>query len=473
MTAPIYDFLNKIKNENPYPFHMPGHKRQAPFPMPSFEMDITEINGADNLHKPEGIIRQALDSLSRLVGSDESFFCVNGSSGALLSAIMCLLKDGEKILVARNCHRSVHNGILLRGAIPVYVYPKILENGLCGGILKEDIQRAIEKYPDIKGVILTSPTYEGFTSDIKGIADYLHSKSIPLVIDEAHGAHFGFNPYFPSSALSQNADLVIQSWHKTLPTFTQSSVVHLKSDLIDRACFFSYLSMLQTSSPSYLFMGAMDKCRSLLEENGEKLFSEYAQRLKALREKLLHLDKIRLIDKEVIGKAGIVDFDKGKLVFEINSDINGNMLENMLIKDYNFQIEMSGLNHIILMTSLMDTDAGFDRLEKALREINSRLQFKAKGSEIAYKSKNSLSIAQIPPKMAFELPKAKIKLQNAENKISADFITPYPPGVPILAPGEIIQKSHIEEIENMIFNGIKVLGIDEKMNLEFINQNSL
>lgn len=458
MTAPVYDFLENLSKKNPYPFHMPGHKRQKLYEMPLFDFDITEIDGADNLHKSEGIIKQAQQLMAKTVGAKESFFIVNGSSCAIMASIMSVCREGDKILVARNCHRSVYNGIVLSGAIPVYIYPKVLENGLIGAISPKDVEYTLTQYNDIKALVITSPTYEGFCSDIKKIGDMLHEKNIPIIVDEAHGAHFGFYDYFPADALSQGADVVIQSWHKTLPVLTQCSVAHIGSDLVDRDKFFSYISMLQTSSPSYIFMSAIDKCREILENNGSELFKNYTQNLACLRKDLLNLKKIKLIDSEILNKAEITDFDKGKLVFEINSSINGNMLENILIKDYNFQIEMSGLKHIILMTSVMDTMESYEKLSNAMFEINSRLSYNK--NTINTDIKAEIAIAKISPKTAFNMSKKNVSLDKAENQICGDFIIPYPPGIPILAPGELISKNDIIKIKKMHDSGIKIIGIN-------------
>ncbi len=460
MTAPIYSFLEELNKKNIYPFHMPGHKRKALFNIDPFSFDITEICGADNLHKPDGIIKQAQQLMAKLAGADESFFCVNGSSAALMAAIMSVCKPNEKILAARNCHRSVYNGILLSGASPVYIYPQNLENSIPAGISPHETQEALNLYPDIKAMIITSPTYEGFCSNIKEIADILHKKNLPLIVDEAHGAHFGFDDYFPKSALSQGADLVIQSWHKTLPVFTQTGVAHIKSDIIDRDLFFSYLSMLQTTSPSYLFMAVLDKCRDILQTQSDKLFKAYAQRLDELRSSLLKLKKFRLIDKEILNKASIAQFDKGKLVFEINCDKNVNLLEKMFIKDYNFQIESAGLNHIILMTSIMDTKKDFKMLLNALNDAETKLNFKA-AKKPAYIKKEP-SNPEISPHNAFKLKKRLADINECENKICADFLIPYPPGVPLLAPGEIIKKSDIEAIKNIRQCGINIIGLNNK-----------
>lgn len=458
MAAPIYDFLKDLSKKNTYPFHMPGHKRKELFKIFPYDFDITEIIGADNLHKPEGIIKEAQELMAKLIGAKESFFIVNGSSAALMSAVMSVCKSEDKILAARNCHRSVYNGILLSGAKPIYIYPETLKNSLIGGISPDMVEYALNTYEDIKAVILTNPTYEGFCSDIEKISKIVHKKNIPLIVDEAHGAHFAFSDYFPKPALAQGADIAVQSWHKTLPVLTQCSAAHINSEYIKSEEFGAYISIFQTTSPSYLFMSAIDKCRDILEERGEYLFDKYTKRLDKLRKSLLDLKIIKLVDNEILKKAEIADYDRGKLVFEINCDKNGNNLEKKLIKDYNLQIEMSSMSHIILMTSIMDTKKSYKKLKKALYEIDSDLNYSKKDS---INIKKGIVCPEISPKESYNLKKRLINIEQSEKKISADFIIPYPPGIPILAPGEVIQIQDIEKIKEFHQNGIKIIGLND------------
>lgn len=278
----MQDLLEKLQEyraEDMYPFHMPGHKRKPlPFPNP-YSIDITEIDGFDNLHHAEGILKEAQERAADLYGSKECFYLVNGSTCGLLAAICAATKKRDKVLVARNCHKAVYHALYLNELQAEYIYPVITKSGIQGQIEPEQVKKALLLNPDIAAVILTSPTYEGVVSDINAIAGIAHERGIPLIVDEAHGAHLGFGAGFPENAVRQGADAVIMSLHKTLPSFTQTALLHLCSERIDKDAVKMYLGMFETSSPSYLFMAGMDSCIRVVKEQGNILFSDYRKLL--------------------------------------------------------------------------------------------------------------------------------------------------------------------------------------------------
>ena len=284
----LYKKLESYGQSDYYPFHMPGHKRNRASSADDFlfERDITEISGFDNLHHAEGILKDAMDEAAAIYGTDRSWYLVNGSTCGILSAVFATTENGGKILTARNCHKAVYHAICLNRLEAEYLYPEeITEFGINGGIRAEDVRKALEKDAmhcagnsgDVRGkitkiqaVLITSPTYEGVVSDIRAIADAAHEYGIPLIVDEAHGAHLEYADQchsFPKSALEYGADIVIQSLHKTLPCFTQTAILHVKGKLVDQDRISRYLSMFQTSSPSYLFMAGMERCLKFMEEN--------------------------------------------------------------------------------------------------------------------------------------------------------------------------------------------------------------
>ena len=224
--------LNELEQSDIYPFHMPGHKRAfLPFANP-YAIDITEIEGFDNLHHATGILQEAQQKAADLYGAKKTYYLVNGSTCGLLAAISAAVPRGEKILVARNCHKAVYHAMYLRQLVPVYLYPEDTAYGIQGQVTPQMVRKQLEQTPDIRAVVITSPTYDGVVSDIKNIADTVHAYGIPLIVDEAHGAHFGFSPEFPENATRLGADAVIMSVHKTLPAFTQTALLHLCSDRI-------------------------------------------------------------------------------------------------------------------------------------------------------------------------------------------------------------------------------------------------
>ncbi len=291
--VPLLERLSTYAASDAYPFHMPGHKRQVKMGITSvpnpFSVDITEIDGFDNLHHAEDILKESMNSAAAVYGADRSWYLVNGSTCGILAAIAAAVKPGEKILMARNSHKSAYHAVILNQLEPVYLYPEeVPEFQIPGGIEPEQVERALLEHPEIRAVFVTSPTYEGIVSDIQGIAATAHRHGAALIVDEAHGAHlpFGDGNYFPDGALQEGADLVIQSLHKTLPSLTQTAILHLKSQILDAKKVEQYLSVYQSSSPSYILIASMENCVRYMAEKGAGEMARYGARLRELREKL-------------------------------------------------------------------------------------------------------------------------------------------------------------------------------------------
>ena len=462
MSLTIYSKMQEYIAQDPYPFHMPGHKRNPSF-LPSYLLsyDITEVSDVDNLHHPNGIILQSQQKIAALLGADNSFICVNGGSSGVLASILATCREGDKLLLARNSHKSAYNGLVLSGASPVYIYPEITPYNICGGISPHSVEYALSKDSNIKTVLITSPTYEGFTSDISSIADIVHKYNAVLIVDETHGAHFCFSDKFPAASLSCGADITIQSWHKTLPTLNQSAVINIKGNRISSEAIQTALSMVQTTSPSYIIMTVMDYCRKYLTDNPQ-LFKEYLDNLLNLRN-MLSSGTLPLIGTDLIGSCAIADYDISKLVFYINSDFSGKRLENILLKEYNLQIELSGLHHIIAMTSVADTQEGFNRLASAVKNIADKSVCTPIINTILPSPITDEPI--ISPRQAHYLPKHRVPLTQSVGKLSGEFITPYPPDIPILAIGEAITSDIVSQVMNYRENGITVIGAENN----FIN----
>ena len=278
--------LNELEQSDIYPFHMPGHKRAfLPFANP-YAIDITEIEGFDNLHHATGILQEAQQKAADLYGAKKTYYLVNGSTCGLLAAISAAVPRGEKILMARNCHKAVYHAMYLRQLVPVYLYPEDTAYGIQGQVTPQMVQKQLKQTPDIRAVVITSPTYDGVVSDIQSIADIVHAYGIPLIVDEAHGAHFRFSDYFPVSAADLGADVVIQSFHKTLPAMTQTAVLHLCSERVSEKLIRRFLGIYETSSPSYILMSSLDACVAKLEKDSGRLFDEFTENLEAARRQL-------------------------------------------------------------------------------------------------------------------------------------------------------------------------------------------
>lgn len=430
----IYDYLREYSRSDFYGMHMPGHKRNQSLikNVLPYELDITEIYGFDDLHHADGIIKQAEERAARLYHAEESHFLVNGSTVGILGAIFGVTEKGDKILVARNCHKSVYHAIFMNELEAVYLYPEYEEQlGLAGVIEPEKIEQALKMHPDIKAVVIVSPTYDGVVSDVEKIARIVHACGKPLIVDEAHGAHFGFHPYFPQNANTNGADIVIHSVHKTLPSLTQTALLHINGDIVERERVRMYLHMLQSSSPSYILMASIDECMELLQEKSEEIFVQYVDNLRNVRLELGKLKYLQLVETFV--------YDYSKIVISVkNANITSRELAKELRERYHLEIEMTAGNYILGMTSVGDSKEGLERFVRALKEIDKGLK------------------ADLKESLPGKLPKAEIfcssakclvrkqgtyaRLEQCIGKVSMEYAYLYPPGIPIVVPGEVMTK---------------------------------
>ena len=367
----LYDELLKYAHGDVYPMHMPGHKRNLEF-LPAgnpFELDITEIHGFDDLRDPQGFIKETTELAARLYGSLEAFLLVNGSTVGMLAAIGAHTARGDKILFAESCHRSVHNAAQLFGLEAVLLAPGVDEvSGVECSISPAMVEEALNREPGIRLVVITSPSYEGVVSDIRSIADIAHSREVFLLVDSAHGAHFGFSSGFPDNAVQCGADVVVMSLHKTLPALTQCSLLHVCSDRANVAEIYRLLFVLQTSSPSYLLMSSIDYCLRLLNRDKVRLFDDYEQRLKLFYDDVRGLKNIKVIDAF---DNDFFAFDPGKIVVVTKgTGLSGFVLADILRDEYKIELELAHSNYAIAMTSICDTWEGFTRLANALIEID-------------------------------------------------------------------------------------------------------
>lgn len=445
-----------------YPFHMPGHKRNTARlgnALP-YSMDITEIDGFDDLHAPDGILKDLNDRLCALYGAKHSFALVNGSTCGILAGIAAATQRGDKILLARNCHKSVYNAVELLGLVPVYIRPPTDETtGIAGSIAPESVAEALKKHKDIRLCVLTSPTYDGVISDIRAIAALLHAKDIPLLVDEAHGAHLVFTQNKALSAVAAGADIVIHSLHKTLPALTQTAAAHLCTDRIPPVAFQQKLSVFETSSPSYVLLASISECVRILEKKAETAFKTYEKQLTDFSKQCKTLTHIIVLCK---GNDGLelhpvfFAFDGGKLpIVTANTNTDGVSLLQKLRAEYKIEGEMAAVSYALLMTSVCDTDEGFSRLFAALREIDRTLQPAAVPPQF---TPVPLPPVVFSPDEAAKQTGARMPLQNAVGKTSLNTVWCYPPGVPLLVRGERVTKEIADALENAKAHGLKVIA---------------
>ncbi len=423
----------KLKNNKKIPFHMPGHKRNTKllgdkFP---YDIDITEIDGFDNLHSPDGIIREIEEKAKEVYESENSFILVNGSTVGILAGILTTVKQGDTVLIARNCHKSVYNGIELAGAKAEYILPELDKYGILKAVEPAELEEKISLF-NPRLVVITSPTYEGVNSDIEKLCDITHKYNIPIMLDAAHGAHYvGYAKY---------ADITVMSLHKTMPALTQCALAHVNGHLVSHEEYRIKLSMLETSSPSYLLMSSVEECLELnldyrtFINKRDKLFKECKE--------LRHLE--------------LIDYDISKLViFCGNCNINGVKLAEKLRIEYNIEVEMAAKNYVVLILTACDDFKNYKLLRKALFQIDDNL-----------KSKEFIP-DNLPP-----LPEKSNKIvenkefsdfSNSFGKVCAEYIWAYPPGIPIIVPGEIISEEIISYIKDSIKQGVNIQSTYSKI----------
>ncbi len=456
----LWDKLGDLSRSNMYPYHMPGHKRNAGCGMDTalfFDHDITEIDDFDNLHDARDIIMDCQNRANALYKAGETYFLVNGSTCGVLSAISAVTGDGDTILTARNCHKSLYHAAYLRNLKLEYLYPQRIRGyDFCGAVKPEDIDAALKAYPFVKAVFITSPTYEGVYSDVRAIADIAHSYGAALIVDEAHGAHLGISDRISEGAIEGGADIVIHSLHKTLPSITQTALLHVNGTIVDRDRLKRFLRIYQTSSPSYLMMASIDDCITYMTANGNL----WADSLMSYHDKII--DATRQLQHLEIPDDKIVN-DPCKVVISCrNTSISGSQLYDLLRTRYALQPEMACETYVLMIITGMDTIEGIDRLIEAVEDIDRRLGF-ARDMRL----KNDTLSTDTAPKAIKTLRDAwdsgfeEVILESAVGRIAGDFVNLYPPGIPIIVPGEEISQDIVSTIRDSLSKGLNVQGISE------------
>lgn len=523
-----------------YPFHMPGHKRRLSAD-DACRIDITEIEGFDNLHHSQGILREAQEKAARLYGSKKAYYLVNGSTCGILAAVSAAISRRDKVIVARNSHKAVYNALYLNELIPTYVYPVITDMGIQGQISVEAVQKAIEETVDASAVIITSPTYDGISSNIAQIAELAHAKGMVLIVDSAHGAHFGFGYGMPENVIKQGADIVIESVHKTLPAYTQTALLHICSDRVKPEAVERYLDIYETSSPSYVLMAGIERCIDMVSNQKDQLFSGLQRNLDSFYEKVSGLKYLKVLTKADLKADDAFDFDRSKIIiFTDRAGMSGQDMWDILLQKYHIQIEMAAGNYVAALSSVMDTEEGFDRLAAALIDIDSHIErerlmdkaidgglvidvgqttdeayavsadinaqecadlekdsrknqsinaeiyhpnercleiFEAEDAykaqcrygagdvyktqcryetEEAYKSQGSYEVKTENRWQVLQVP-----LEEAAGQVSASFINLYPPGIPLVVPGEIISPRLVRDLKSIIKLNLELQGLTE------------
>lgn len=490
MEQPILSGLTAYNTEGCYPWHMPGHKRRLNTIFPDivenpFSIDVTEVGDLDEFHDPHGIISEAMNRAAEVYGSHKSYYLVNGSTCGIMAALSAVCRPGDKLIVARNCHKSVYNAIRLLQLRPIYIMPEWNEKlGMFGGVSPEQVRKMVKQYADAKCVMLVSPTYEGVVSDVEKIAKIVHKAGVPLIVDEAHGAHFEFMSNvnetisttnyknIPNPAIRLGADIVIESLHKTLPAMTQCAILHEKSNIVDTERLEEYLSIYQSTSPSYVFLATTEACIEKMNYERDGLFIIYKELLSEYRKRFAQLSHIHLVEESDFKKQSACGYDDGKLVFSVKDcgyerdgeiiAMTGAKLGTILQEEYGQMMEMAAGNYVIAMTSVADSKEAFESLYLAMESIDAQLtDVEQSADTILYKTlpEHKMNIAE-----AREHKRVDILFEDAIGKISGSYIYVYPPGIPIVTPGEVLSLDVMQEIKAAMDNDLNIKGItmDEK-----------
>lgn len=458
MKTPVFDGLKSLMEENSVSFHMPGHKgkntliewgKYIPY------IDTTETEGVDNLLEPRGIIKESQELAAEVFGSKATFYAVNGSTGSIYIAISTITKPGDKVLIQRNCHKAVYNAMILNRLNPIYMYPNYNEKyNVLTGLYPEDIEQALIENPDIKAVVMTYPNYYGVCSDLEKIAEIVHKYNKILMVDEAHGPHMSFSDKLPISAIKAGADIVIHSTHKTLPSFTQTSMIHVGTDRIDLNKLRDRFQLYTTTSPSYLFTLSNEIATAYMDGEGRERLDWSINKVNEVIERLQKIDRVFVFtgdsDDETIHSK-----DNTKILFKIDG-IRGSQVKKRLRTEYNIRLEMADYYYGLILTSLMNDEEDYEKIIAAIEDM-------AKNSP--YEEINPVSIKMPTPQVKMNLAdayygkKELVNLKDSIGRISAASIIPYPPGIPLIVPGELITQELYDHIMFIMENGLEIVGL--------------
>ena len=464
--TPLLDAVTGYGKRRPTYFCIPGHRYEKgidPELLTAagpgvFRMDLTETSLTDDLHAPSGPIKEAQELAAELLGADRSYFLVNGSTCGNQAMIMTAAHEGQTICIPRNAHKSALMGLVQSGAKPVYITPAAESSfGLQGGITPKQVEEMFFAHPECKAVMVVSPTYYGIVSDIEGIAKVCHAHGAMLLVDEAHGAHCYFSDELPGGAMQLGADMCVQSLHKTAGALTQSSILHVKSGLADLSLLEANLRLVQSTSPSYILMASIDAARRDLAMHGEEMARTALDLAGFAREQVNNIRGLRCAGKELVGKAGIFGMDITRLTISAaDLGLSGFELKDLLFEEYNIDLEMADELNILAIVTFANTTEDMQHLVEALKEIAENyagaepLPAAGKTVPLSHAEKMPpLPEYVISPREAYFAEKKRVPWEEALDKVSAEMIAPYPPGIPVINPGERISKEAWSYIENV------------------------
>ncbi|MBW6409961.1 aminotransferase class I/II-fold pyridoxal phosphate-dependent enzyme [Clostridium weizhouense] len=464
--APIYEALMRYKKARVVPFDVPGHKQGRGNPMlkeflgeQCVSVDVNSMKPLDNLCHPVSVIKEAEELAAEAFGSKHAFLMVNGTTSAVQAMVMSVCKKDEKVIMPRNVHRSAINALIISGAIPVYINPGVNKKlGIPLGMSVEDVKKAIKEHPDAKAIFVNNPTYYGICSNLKEITKLAHENGMYVLVDEAHGTHFYFGKNMPVSAIEAGADMAAVSMHKTGGSLTQSSFLLLNCDL-HIGYVRQIINLTQTTSGSYLLMSSLDLARRDLVLNGKEIFEKVTELAEYARAEINKIDGYYAFSKELIDGDTVFDFDKTKLsIFTRDIGLAGVEVYDILRDEYGIQIEFGDIANILAIISVGDRNLTIERLISSLSEIK-RLYSKDKAGMFDHEYINPEVV--LTPQEAFYSEKNSLPINKSDGKICGEFVMCYPPGIPILAPGERITREILDYIEYAKEKGCFLTGTED------------
>lgn len=463
--TPFFDAVKMIENRGITPFDVPGHKRGKGLTElkdyvgeKMFQLDINAMVELDNIFNPTGVIKEAEELAADLYGVDSSFFLVNGTTSGLQTMLMTMCRHDDQIILPRNVHRSITAGLILSGAIPSYIQPEFNSKyGIALGITPESVGKAIKDNPKAKVLLVVNPTYYGFASNIKKIFEIAHAHGLYVIVDQAHGSHFAFHDELPLCSLKAGADMAALSLHKTGGSLTQSSLLMINNSSIDHDVVRTYLNLIQTTSPSHILLCSIDIARKQLALKGRSMLEKVLEVARYARAEINKLDSFYAFGPDQVGQPGAYNFDETKLpIYVKETGLTGYEIRDILYYDYRIQVELADLYNILCIISLGDDYGSVNRLIEALRDIEKNYQ----GGKHEEFFQKELIIPEVivSPRDAFYSKKKTVRLEEAVGSISGEAVMAYPPGIPIVAPGEKITKEIVDYIELLKYQKCSLQG---------------
>ena len=470
LNTSITDALEAASQADTALFCTPGHKRGQSIPpsiqrlmgAQAYRIDLPDLPGF-NLFEPDGVIAAAQAQAAKTFGADQSWFLVNGSTVGVMASILATCGPGDKIILPRNVHTSAISGLILSGAHPVFIYPEYDPQwDLAHCITPQSVAQALTQYPETKAVLMVSPTYHGVVGDVGAIAQLAHQHGIPLIVDEAHGAHFGFHPDLPPSALSLGADLVVQSTHKTLSALTQASMLHQRSASVNAARVRSALQMLQTSSPSNLLLASLEGACHQMLTNGHELLTQTLALAHEARANIAAVAGLQVLQLPQYPTSGFYDLDRTRLTVDVSAlGLDGFTADEICTAQFGIIAELPTLRHLTFLLSLGNTPQDLERLFYALAHLS---QHSPSTQSFAYLTAGLKTEPTQPdspalsPRDAYFAPRITMPIAQAAGHISAETLCPYPPGIPITLPGEVITRAAIASLQQTQAAGGLITG---------------